>query len=212
MHSRVSLAAAALTGAVFAAAQGPITPPRLVAAELGAAPWNVASGGGIAAFDVKVDETGAVASADVVQDVPLYGGMLGEALPSWRFEPAKDGGRPVASRVLVLGFFRPPGLTFAAPESPRYKNTVAPDEIPWPTSVTAPPYPSNAVGSGKVVLEAEISDSGTVTGTRVLTSPTPFDGASAGALRQWKFRPASRGNRDVASRAFLVFSFVGLTP
>ena len=60
-----------------------------------------------------------------------------------------------------LGFFRPPGTTFAAPENPRYKSTTAPEELPWPTSVLVPPYPMNALGSGKVVLEADISDAGT---------------------------------------------------
>jgi TonB family protein len=89
---------------------------------------------------------------------------------------------------------------------------VAPDEIPWPTSVVAPAYPTNAVGSGKVVLEVDISDRGMVTGTRILTQPTPFDGASVSAVREWTFRPAVRGNRDAASRAFFVFSFVGVTP
>ena len=179
---------------------------------MGPAPWNVAQSGGIAAYDVHVDESGAVTSAEIVQDVAPYGAMLGDALPSWRFEPAREGGRAVPSRVLVLGFFRPPGLTFAAPESPRYKSTVAPDEIPWPTSVMTPTYPTNAVGSAKVILEVDVSDRGTATGARILTPPTPFDGPSSVAARQWTFRPASRGNRDVASRVFLVFSFVGVTP
>jgi hypothetical protein len=201
---------------VFAAsgllAQGGASLPRLVHAELGPAPWNVAASGGIVAFDVRLDESGAVTSAEIVQDVAPYGGMLGEALPSWRFEPAREDGGGVPSRVLVLGFFRPPGLNFPAPESPRYKGTVAPDEIPWPTSVLPPAYPLNAQGSGKVVLEVDVSDRGLVTGTRILTERTPFDGSSTAAVRQWTFRPASRGNRDVASRAFFIFSFVGLTP
>jgi hypothetical protein len=51
-----------------------------------------------------------------------------------------------------------------------------------------------------------------VTGARVLTSPTPFDGSSVEAARGWVFRPASRANRDVASRAILVFTFSGTTP
>jgi hypothetical protein len=194
------------------AAQSAVSLPRLVAAELEAAPWNVAQSGGIAAYDVRLDASGAVASAEIVQDVAPYGTMLGDALPAWRFEPAREDGRGVPSRVLVLGFFRPPGLTFAAPESPRYKGTVAPDEIPWPTSVVPPAYPSNAVGSGKVVLEVDVSDRGAVTGTRILTAPTPFDSASSSAARQWTFRSARKGNREVASRAFFVFSFVGITP
>jgi TonB family protein len=214
-ETRLSGALVVLAGALLAAvelgAQGQTSLPRLLAAELGPVPWNVRSGG-IAAYDVRLDESGAVASAEMVQDVAPYGGMLGHALPSWRFEPARAEGRAVPSRVLVLGFFRPPELHFAAPQNPRYKDTVAPDEIPWPTSVTVAPYPPSATGSGYVLLEADVSESGTVTGTRRASPTTPFDSAAAEAARQWTFRPARRGNRDVASRAFLVFSFTGTTP
>lgn len=193
------------------AAAATTSPPRLVAAEVRAAPFNVQSGG-IAACDVSIDEQGSVASAEVVQDVAPYGALLGEDVRSWRFEPALEDGRPVASQVLVLGFFRPPELTFAAPENPRYKTTVAPDEIPWPTSVAVPAYPPNAVGSGKVVLEADVSDEGAVTRTRVLTPASAFDGAAVEAVQKWVFRPAQRGNREVPSRAFMVLSFIGATP
>ena len=182
-------------------------PPRLMAAALEPAPWNAQSGG-IAAFDVGIDEKGAITRADMVQDVAPYGGMLRDALPSWLFEPALSGGRPVPARVLVLGFFRPPVLNFAAPEAPGYKGVTAPDEIPWPTSVTAPAYPANVVvGSAKVVMAVDISDRGAVLTIRVVGAATPFDRVAADALRQWKFRPVTRGNRQVGSRAFIVFSF-----
>jgi TonB family protein len=201
-----------LTAAAGAAvAQGVRSPPRLVASELDPAPWNVNSGG-IAACDVRLDERGAVTSSELVQDVAPYGAMLSEAVRSWRFEPAREDGRGVASRVLVLGFFRPPTLSFPAPESPRYKSTVAPEELPWPTAVAVPPYPPNALGSAKVVLEADISEAGAVTHARLRTGPTPFDSAATDALRKWTFRPAKRGGRPVAARAFLVFSFIGVTP
>lgn len=206
MLSTFFLAAATLAPAQ----QGSSSPPRLARAEVGAAAWNVISGG-IAAFDVKIDEKGAVTGAEMVQDAAPYGAMLGEALGKWSFEPAREEGKAAASRVLVLGFFRPPMLTFAAPENPRYKGVTAPPELPWPTSVVVPPYPANAVGSGKVILEAEVSSSGTVTGARVVSSAGPFDSAALSTLQQWKFKPASRGNRDIASRAFFIFSFVGTT-
>src|SRR6185436_4401420 len=110
------------------------------------------------------------------------------------FEPAREGARSVPSRVLVLGFFRPPGINFPAPASPRYKTTAAPEEIPWPTSVAVPPYPPNALGSGMVVLEADVSDRGQVTGTRVLSAPGAFDSAAADAVQKWVFRPARYKN------------------
>jgi TonB family protein len=172
------------------------------------APWNVQSGG-IAACDARLDDRGQVTAADLVQDVPPYGAMLCDAVRAWRFEPAGEGGQAVASRVLVLGFFRPPATAFAAPDAPRYKSTSAPEELPWPTSVAVPPYPPNALGSGMVVLEADVSDRGQVTQTRILSSAGAFDSAASQAVAKWVFRPARRLNREVPSRAFLVISFVG---
>ena len=95
MRSSFCLLAAGLLAATTATAED--GPPRLTAASLEPAPWNVQSGG-IAAFDVSVDEKGAITGADIVQDVAPYGGMLRDALPSWRFEPALSGGRAVPRR------------------------------------------------------------------------------------------------------------------
>jgi hypothetical protein len=205
MRSSLCLLVAGLLGA--SEVMGEDGPPRLMSAALAPAPWNVVSGG-IAAFEVSLDEKGSITSADIVQDVAPFGGMLRDALPSWLFEPAASSGRGVPSRVLVLGFFRPPMLNFPSPPAPRYKDTTAPDDLPWPTSVTAPAYPPNVVvGSAKVVMAVDISDRGDVLTIRVVGASTPFDPAAASAMRQWKFRPARRGNRSAASRAFIVFSF-----
>ncbi len=193
------------------AALAETTPPHLVGAALDGAPWNVNSGG-IAAFDVTISETGTVTSADVVQDMAPYGGQLAAALPSWRFEPARAGSKAVPSRVLVIGFFRPPMLTFAAPDNPRYKNTTAPAALPWPTHVVVAPYPPNALGDGKVALEVDVTDEGAVSAARVVSPQTAFDSSASDTVKQWQFRPASEGNKPVASRVFAVFSFVGTTP
>ena len=196
--------------AATAAAQGSWTPPRLVSAEMDPAPWNVQSGG-IAACEAKLDAQGRATAVDVVQDVPPYGAMLCDSVRAWLFEPAMVGGKAVASRALVLGFFRPPATAFAAPDAPRYKTTAAPEEIPWPVQVVVPPYPPNALGSGMVVLEADVSDRGQVTHTRVLTRAGAFDGAASESVAKWAFRPARYKGRDVPSRAFLVLSFLGTT-
>jgi TonB family protein len=200
-----------LVAAGNAWAQDVPTPPRLVSAEVSPAPWNVRSGG-IAALDVTIDESGRVTGAQTVQDVAPYTEALRASLRQWQFEPARAHGRTVGSRVLVLGFFRPPQMSVPAPERPRYKDAVAPEELPWPTAVMVPPYPPNVVGSGKVLLEVDISEAGKVTSARVLNPGSPFDGAATGAAQAWTFRPAKRKGREVAARAFFVFSFVGTTP
>jgi TonB family protein len=197
--------------AVNAAAQGAPTPPRLLRAAVPASPWNVQSGG-VAAFDVKLDERGTVAGVDVVQDVVPYGDVLREALRGWDFEPARDQGRAVPSRVLVLAFLRPPELAVIAPERPRYRETEAPADLPWPTSVTVPPYPPNALGSGKVILEADVSEEGKAGNVRVLNPGSPFDGAATQAAQAWVFRPATRAGRPAPARVYFLFSFIGTTP
>lgn len=200
-----ALAAAALV------AQGESSPVQLLSGPLWPVPYGTQSGG-IAAFSLSLDATGAVTGIQSVQEFAPYGDLMRDALPRWRFQPARDQGTAVVSTVLVLGLFRPPALAFAVPENPRYKDTQAPSEVPWPTSVTVAPYPSGATGSGMVVVEVDVSNAGTVTGARVVTEPTAFDSAATGAVRAWTFRPASRNNRDAASRLYIVLSFIGDTP
>jgi TonB family protein len=205
----VSLSVALL--AVGAVAQAASDLPHLVAAHLGPPPANVQSGG-IAACEVKLDDRGQVTAVDVVQDLDPYGTMLAGAVRSWQFEPARVDGRAVASPVLVLGFFRPPTTSFAAPDAPRYKTTAAPEAIPWPTSVAVPPYPPNALGSGGVILEVDVSEDGAVTGTRLASPAGAFDSAATDAAQKWAFRPARRQGRAVPSRVFMVMTFIGTTP
>jgi TonB family protein len=207
---RALLVGALTVVAAAASAADASTPPRLVSASVPASPLNAQSGG-IAAFDVTVDESGAVAGVQTVQDFAPFGDVLRDAIGGWRFEPAHEQGKAARSRVLVLGFFRPPDTAVIAPPRPRYKDTVAPDEIPWPTSVTVPPYPPGALGSGKVVLEVDVSAEGKVASPRVLTPASAFDAASTETAQAWAFRPASHNGRPVAARAYFMFSFVGTT-
>jgi TonB family protein len=208
--ARIGLALS-LVSAVEASAQGGPTPPHVLRAIAPATPLNVQSGG-VAAFALTVDERGSVAGVDTIQDVVPYGDALREALHEWSFEPARDQGRAARSRVLVVAFLRPPELAVIAPERPRYLEAAAPADLPWPTSVTVPPYPPNALGSGKVILEADVTEEGKVTGPRVLNPGSPFDGAATGAAQEWTFRPATRDGRPAAARVCFLFSFVGTTP
>ena len=207
------VAAAVLAGGGAALAQtagGDSALPRLVSAEIGGISPNAQSGG-VAACDVAVTETGSVGAVAVVQDMAPYSDVLTQSLPKWRFEPAREKGHGVAAKVLVLWLARPPLTAFPAPANPRYKGTVAPDSLPWPTSIAVAPYPPGALGSGIVILEADISSQGHVTATHRHSATSAFDGAADDAARKWTFRPALVHNREAASRAVLIFSFAGTT-
>ncbi|HXY39074.1 MAG TPA: energy transducer TonB [Vicinamibacteria bacterium] len=198
--------------AVAASPQAAPRPPSLLRARVSVPPWNVQSGG-IAACEVALDDKGAVQGADIVQDVAPYGAQLrDDIVSSWSFEPARESGRGVPAHVLVLGFFRPPSLHVPAPDVPLYKKTKAPETVPWPTHVEAPPIPPNVTGSAQVILEADVSEQGRAGSPRVLSQASAFDQSALDTLRAWTFRPASRGGRPVASRVFLVFSYIGVTP
>lgn len=61
-------------------------------------------------------------------------------------------------------------------------------------------------------MEADVSEQGRVASARVLAAGSAFDAVSLETIKAWTFRPAVGANRPVASRAFVVFSFVGTTP
>jgi TonB family protein len=197
--------------AALAFAQTDFAPPRLQSGGMGSVPYGTQSGG-IAAFRLGLDATGAVTGVQPVLEFAPYGQAMRQALPAWRFEPAREGGAAVASPLLVLGLFRPPALSFAAPDMPRYKQTKAPDDVPWPTDVTVQSYPAGATGSGVVILEVDVAKDGGVSGTRVASEASAFDGAATGAVAAWKFRPAMRKNREAAARLYVILTFPGDVP
>jgi TonB family protein len=187
-------------------------PPRLVRGSVTAAPWGAHSAG-IAAYEVVLDEDGAVRSAEPVQDLEPYGPRLrADLLSSWAFDPAREQGRPVGARVLVLGVFLPASLQVRRPERPRYRETSAPAALPWPTEMVVPPYPPTAIGAGTVIVEVDVSEQGAVASARTMPPAGAFDGAARDAIRAWTFRPAAPQGRPLASRVFVVVSFAGITP
>jgi len=78
------------------------------------------------------------------------------------------------------------------------------DEPPVVLRVVEPEYPTFARSAsieGKVVLRAFVSAEGRVTEVHLTftDSGDVFVGRATGALMQWRFRPARRGGRPVAS-------------
>jgi TonB family protein len=187
---------------------------------------SMAVGGGEVLLEVTVTETGAVGLVRPLRVTPSFDGPLIEAVRSWRFSPAqiflspaerKPGGpdrRPVESKVLVGGWYRPPALYSGTLGEPTKDIAAASPDSPSLRSSTLPTFPANAYSPGVVMVELRLDPNGTVAGSRVVQSAPPFDDAALGAARQWTFDPARpRGVRS-DSAVYIIFGFprpVGLS-
>jgi TonB family protein len=180
--------------------------PKVKSASLGSLPYG-ARAAGLVVLDVTVDSRGAVSDVRTVKDLPPFGEVLRESVSSWSFEPARDGGEPVAQPVLVIGAFRPAMVLFPAPPAPPPPPADAPQAIPYPTAVGIPPYPANRIGSAAVLVETGIDETGAVTSARVVGDASAFDDASVEAARRWAFRPARHGGHATPSRAYILFVY-----
>jgi len=181
-------------------------PARVERGSVADVPYG-ARAAGVAIVDVNVDEKGAVTGVLTVQDLPPFTDVLKRSVQDWKFQPAREDGRAVATRVLVAGLFRPALLFFPAPDS---LPLPAPDpdaSIPIPKSVAVPPYPPNAQGSASALVELAVAADGSVSGARLIGEAPGFAEAALAAARAWTFRSASRRGRNVPARAYLIFVF-----
>jgi TonB family protein len=79
--------------------------------------------------------------------------------------------------------------------------------VPIPTSVEVPPYPPNAFGSVAVLVEATVTESGSVSDARIVGETSGFGDAALSAARSWWFRPGTRSGSPVEAQAYLLFVF-----
>lgn len=209
-----------------AAALDPSTPRRLVEpASLQGGPLPVipvmAVAGGEVFLEVAVNTEGRVSAVTPFRDTPPFTDTLSAAVKAWSFEPATDAAipaagqpvddrtrRPAASKVLVVGLFRPPAL-FANTLGEPPKNVGAPSEdVPAPAGAARmPDYPVNAMFDGVVLVELQLGVDGSVMRRRLLRSSPAFDGPALVAVDALSFRPARVRGAAVPSVAYVVLGF-----
>lgn len=84
-------------------------------------------------------------------------------------------------------------------------------EPPVPVRTVAPDYPAEMKASGTsgiVVLTCEIDEKGAVTDTKVAkTTNEAFNQAAIAAVGKWKFRPAQKDGKPVATHISLPIKF-----
>jgi TonB family protein len=192
---------------VLSLQRGTFEPARLESGPVEAIPFRTAAAG-IVLAEVSVNERGGVTDVRILMDVEPFTEVIQKSVERWRFAPARDKGRMVASHVLVAGLFRPAMLMFPAPDIENEGPDPDPsNDAPMPTSVAVPPYPPNALGSAYVLIEVKLSRDGAHEDARVVSPKTGFDSAALDAARGWSFRPATRENEPVPANAYLLFLF-----
>lgn len=109
------------------------------------------------------------------------------------------------------------GVAISQPPDPslfgrgRWARLEAPIQAPVVVTRVEPRYPEDyrrAGVAGIVILEAAISDTGNVENVGVIKSVAPgLDMAAAAAVREWKFRPATRNGKPVPVLFNLTINF-----
>jgi TonB family protein len=137
---------------------------------------------GIVILELVVDETGRIASADVVRSVPPFDEAALSAARQWEYEVTQVEGRPVRVRVTVP-------ITFALklPEMSRAEG------IPEMRQGAAPGFPPGLQGPARVVADVTLMADGSVAEANVRSGESPWAEGLLLALRTWRFEAAADG-------------------
>ncbi len=155
---------------------------------------------------LEINQFGYVTSAEIAGSTnQSFNQATLDAVYQWRFQPATENGKAVASKANQPFYFNGDSIVLTAKKTPQDSNPqskrkVAPALTPELNNIT-----------GEVVLEANLDANGAVTKVVVKSSThSELEAAAAEALEQWTFKPAIREGKATASRVNVPFSFRGL--
>ncbi len=176
------------------------TEPKLVAKHEPVLPVALERAQGEAWLLLYIDEYGYVAQADTLKSSSKEMSRLAsKAVSQWKYKPATKNGRPVASKLAVP--FRSRGGLLVAQQQA--------DKNPKPIQKKSPKLPTNLSHiNGYVRVLLELDEKGNVvTASAKESSHAELDGPAIEAAEKWKFRPAQKDGKPVASTLILPFVF-----
>jgi TonB family protein len=175
---------------------------------------------GKASARMLLSDTGSVLRVRIVScSRPEFGLALAAAVQGFMYSPAKKGGRPVPSIMVVDQVFDAEHLFM--PETrhllslDRRKGAVPPvsglDAPPRPLSIGRPFYPSALVGTGIIgdaTVEFMIQEGGWVRLPRIVQASRPeFGYAAVEEVASWAFEPPIFHGKPTVARARVSFKF-----
>lgn len=212
---------------------GRIDPPKLTSSPSAIYPAMARNGNieGVVVVDALVDANGTVTQAQAVSGPTLLRQAAADSVRSWKYQPAKLNGQPIAVHTQVSVDFHlnassavtgsgAPANSIAATSSslpPSAAPAAAPAAsgtgvIQAPKLIASPPpvYPSNARSSnveGVVVLDLLVDETGKVTQAKIVSGPALLQLAAVEAVHSWKYQPARQDGRPVAQHTQVTINF-----
>lgn len=209
------------TGETPAGRRVQVTPARLQAGSLPMIPVMAIAGGEVF-LEVDVNREGGVSGVKPFRSTPPFTESMASAVQGWRFAPAQDAAtpepgkaidpatrRPMASKVLVVGVFRPPSMYQGSNAGEPPKNTGAPSEgVPVPTTGPAmPSYPPQALFNGVVLVELSVQPDGQVAGAKVVRGAAPFDALALQSVAAMSIRPPRVYGQNAPANVYVAVAF-----
>ncbi len=167
-----------------------------------------------------VNEQGEIRASDILVTETTdqaFSNAAGEAVLLWKFRPGTKDGHPVRTRLLAPFAFDADGrvrLLLSREAYLPYTSEIARGkdvEPAKPVVQTRPDFPTRFRDQGlggEVVLRLVITAEGEVRNIRLVQAADPeLAMAAANSLLRWKFQPASRQGRPVATAAMVPFKF-----
>jgi outer membrane biosynthesis protein TonB len=164
--------------------------------------------GGEVLLELAVDLNGRIRDIQTLRATPPFTTLVLDAVRSWNFSPAtttnpNERPRATESSVLVAGVFRPPAIYNQPGLGEVPKDLKKPsDRVPFPTRLTMPAYPLQAIFDGVVLVEASVTPGGTVSEARIIGPGSGFEQVSLDAIRDWRFTPMK-----TPSYVYIIFGF-----
>lgn len=207
MRSIAVVGLLAASSAVFGLQETPETysPAKFMGGKFPEQP-PLASAGGITFLEIEVAPSGIVTDTTVLGEARPFTEALEEASTLWRFDPAREDGSAIASKVLVIGVFRPPVLLGTTVPEPAWVEEPS-ENVPYPIETSIPRYPPNALYDGVALVEVELDETGALVEAALLSPEHGFDEAALDATSEFRFRPAQHDGRPVPSFVLIFFGF-----
>jgi hypothetical protein len=168
---------------------------------------------GVLTLAVNLSATGQVLNVQTLRDLPSVTDSTINAVQSWTYKPAVLNGKNVASTLIVNAVFDPAflmtnSIPLGAPASfqPPTPNgpTFSPAQL---FGASFPPYPSNGVGRGAVILDVSVDATGSISQIQTLRDLPTLTAPAMAAAKTWTFSQASYGKVSVASKVIVAMVF-----